>query len=91
VFLVEPSNQSYRELWSENSGLGVSMRFLGPEEGGVAAISRTPGPSLVGIIAAGALPLDAASPLKGGGKGAEGSGKGGTVAHKWVGSPQGPH
>jgi hypothetical protein len=35
-------------------GLGVSMRFMGPEEGGVVAVSRTPGLSLVGIFAAGA-------------------------------------
>jgi hypothetical protein len=30
------------------------MRFMGPEEGGVVAVSRTPGLSLVGIFAAGA-------------------------------------
>jgi hypothetical protein len=59
-------------------GLEVSMRFMGPEEGGVIAVSRTPGPSLVGIFVAGASLSDAASPPKGGGKGAEGCGYSGT-------------
>jgi hypothetical protein len=49
-------------------GLGLSMR---PQEGGVVAVSRTPGPSLVGKFAVRASPSDAASPSKGGGKGAE--------------------
>jgi hypothetical protein len=47
------------------------MSFMGPEEGGVVAVSRIPGPSLVGIFAVGA------SPSKGRGKGVEGNGKGG--------------
>jgi hypothetical protein len=53
------------------------MRFMGPDEGGVVAVSRIPGPGLVGIFAAGASPSDVASSSKGGGEGAEGSGKGG--------------
>jgi hypothetical protein len=55
------------------SGFRVSMRFMGPEEGGVVADSRTPGPSFVDVFAAGASPPDAASP---GGDEEEGSGKG---------------
>jgi hypothetical protein len=58
-------------------GFGVSMRFMGPEEDGVVAVSRTPGLSLVGIFAAGASLSDAASPSKGGGEQVGGSGKGG--------------
>jgi hypothetical protein len=58
-------------------GLGVSMRFMGPEDGGVVGISRSPGPSLMGIFAAGASPSDAASPSKGGGKKADGCGTAG--------------
>jgi hypothetical protein len=53
------------------------MRFRGPEEGGVVAVSRTPGPSLVSVLVAGASPLDV-SPSEGGGKGAEGGGYSGT-------------
>jgi hypothetical protein len=53
-------------------GLRVSMRFIGPEEGGVVAVSRTPGPGLVGIFAGGAFPSDVASLSKGGGEGVEG-------------------
>jgi hypothetical protein len=49
-------------------GLEVSMRFMGPEEGGVIAVSRTPGPSLVGIFVAGASPSDDASLSEGGGE-----------------------
>jgi hypothetical protein len=56
-------------------GLRVSMRFMGPEEGGVVAVSRTPGLSLVGIFAAGASPSDAASPS--GGEEVDSGGKGG--------------
>jgi hypothetical protein len=67
--------------------LGVSMRFVGPEEGGVVAVSRTPGPSLVGVFIAGASLSDAAFPFKDGGEGTEGGGKG---AHKGAGSPQSP-
>jgi hypothetical protein len=58
-------------------GLRGGMRFIKPEEGGVVAVARTPGPSLVGIYATVASPSDAASPSEGGGKGVEGSGKGG--------------
>jgi hypothetical protein len=50
------------------------MRFMGPEEGEVVAVSRTPGPVLVGIFAAGASPSDVASLSKGGGEGAKGDG-----------------
>jgi hypothetical protein len=62
--------------------LGVSMRFIGPEEGVVVGVSRSPGPGLADIFAAGASLSDAVSPSKGGGKGAEGSSKcgyGGTL------------
>jgi hypothetical protein len=58
-------------------GLRVSLRFMGPEEGGVVAVSRTPGLDLGGISAAGASPLNAASPSKGGGEEVGGGGKGG--------------
>jgi hypothetical protein len=44
------------------------MKFTGPEEGGVVAVSRIPRPGLVGIFAAG---LDVASPSRGRGEGAE--------------------
>jgi hypothetical protein len=54
------------------------MRFRGPEEGGVVADPRTPGPGLVGEVVAGASPSDAASPSEGGGEGAEGSRYSGT-------------
>jgi hypothetical protein len=57
-------------------GLGVSMRFMGPEEDEV--VSRTPQPGLVGIVAAGASWSDATSLSKGGGEGAEGGGYSGT-------------
>jgi hypothetical protein len=63
------------------------MRFMGPEEGGVVAISRTPGLILVGIFAAGASLSAAASSSKGGGKGAEGSGYSGTAGTVSPGSP----
>jgi hypothetical protein len=53
------------------------MRFMGPEEGGVVAVSITPGLSLVGVFAAGASPSDAASPSEGGGKEVDGGGKDG--------------
>jgi hypothetical protein len=70
-------------------GLRVSMRFMGPEEGGVVAVSRTSGPSLLGIFAARASPPEVASPSKGESKGAVGGGYSGT--HKGgVGLPQGP-
>jgi hypothetical protein len=58
-------------------GLGVSMRFMGPEEGGIVVVSRAPGAGLVGIFAAGSSLSDSVFPSMGGGKGAEGSGKGG--------------
>jgi hypothetical protein len=66
-------------------GLGVSMRFMGPEEGGVVAVSRTPGPSIIGIFAAGPSLSNAASSSEGGGEGAKGKGgysgtKGGEVS-----------
>jgi hypothetical protein len=56
------------------------MRFMGPDEDGVVALLMTPGPGLglVDIFAAGASPSDAASPPKGGGKGAEGGEYSGT-------------
>jgi hypothetical protein len=47
------------------------------EESVIVVGSMTPGPSLVGIFAAGASLFDAASPSKGGGKGVESGGKGG--------------
>jgi hypothetical protein len=50
-------------------GLRVSMRFIGPEEGGVVAVSRIPGPGLIGVLAAVASPSDAAFPSVGGGEG----------------------
>jgi hypothetical protein len=62
------------------------MKFIGPEEGGIVAVLRTPGPGLVGIFTAGASPSDVASPSKGGGEGEAV----GTVAHKGVASPRGP-
>jgi hypothetical protein len=60
-----------------SGGLGVSMKFMEPEEAGVVAVSRTAGSGLVGVFAPGASPSNAASPSKGGGEGKEGSGKGG--------------
>jgi hypothetical protein len=58
-------------------GLGVSMRFMGPKEGGVVAVSKTPESSLVGVFAASASQSDAALPFKGRSQGSEGGGKGG--------------
>jgi hypothetical protein len=58
-------------------GLGVSRRFMGPEESGGVAVSRTPGLSLVGAFAAGASLSDAASPSEGRGEEVDGGGKGG--------------
>jgi hypothetical protein len=58
-------------------GLGVGMRFMGPEEGGVIAVSKTPMLSLIDVFASGASPSDAASPSKGGGEEADGGSKGG--------------
>jgi hypothetical protein len=60
------------------------------EESVIVVGSRTPGPSLVGIFAAGASLFDTSSPSEGGGKGVESGGIGGTEAHKGVGSPWGP-
>jgi hypothetical protein len=57
-------------------GFRVSMRFMGLEEGGVVAISRTPRLGLVGVFATGASPLDAASPPEGGGEEVDGCGRG---------------
>jgi hypothetical protein len=34
-------------------GLGVSTRLMGPEEGGIVEVSRTPGLGLIGIFAVG--------------------------------------
>jgi hypothetical protein len=42
------------------------MRFMGPEEGEIVAVSRTPGPGLVGIFAVGGSLSNAASPSEGG-------------------------
>jgi hypothetical protein len=53
VFLVKPRGQSHRELGSEDWWVGVSTRFMGPEEGGVVVVSRTPGLGLLGIFATG--------------------------------------
>jgi hypothetical protein len=53
------------------------MRFMGPEKGGVVAVSRTPRLGLKGIFAAGASPSDVASPSEDGGEEADGSGKDG--------------
>jgi hypothetical protein len=75
MFLVECRGQSHRECGMRTGELGVNMRFMRTEEGGVVAVSRTPGPSLVDIIVARAS-LSDASPSKSRGKGAEGSGKG---------------
>jgi hypothetical protein len=50
------------------------MRFMGPEEGGGVAVSRTLGLSLVGIFVAAS---DAAFPPEGGGEEVDGGGKGG--------------
>jgi hypothetical protein len=58
-------------------GLGVSTRLMGPEEGGIVEVSRTPELGLVGIFAAGASPSDAASPSEDGGEEVNGGGKGG--------------
>jgi hypothetical protein len=55
--------------------LRVSMRFIGPEEGGVVAASRTPGLGLLGVSPE-FSPSDAASPSGGGGEEADGGGKG---------------
>jgi hypothetical protein len=62
------------------------MRFMGPEEGGIVAVSRTPELGLVGIFAAGASPSNVASPSEEGGKQIVVA-KVGTVTHKEVGSP----
>jgi hypothetical protein len=62
------------------------MRFMGPEESGVDAVSRTPG--LLGVFVAGASPSVAASHFEGGGKEAE---RVGTVAHERAGTPLIPY
>jgi hypothetical protein len=71
-------------------GLRMSMRFMGSEEGRVVAVSRTPGPSFVGISVAGAFPSDAASPSKSGGKEVDGSGKAGYSGTQGDRFPWGP-
>jgi hypothetical protein len=68
-------------------GLRMSMRFMGPEESGVVAVSRTPGLCLVGVFAVGASLSDAASSSEGGGEEADGSGKGGYSGNNGVGVP----
>jgi hypothetical protein len=62
MLLVEPRGQSHSGLQSEDWWLGVSRRFMRPEEGGIAVVSRTPGPGLVGVFAAG-LPRRTQLPL----------------------------
>jgi hypothetical protein len=54
------------------------MRFIGPEECGVVAVSRTPEPGLIDIFAAGASTSDVAFLSKGGGKRTESFGHSGT-------------
>jgi hypothetical protein len=51
------------------------MRFMGPEEDGIVAVSRTPRLSLISIFAAGDSPSDAASPSKHRDEEADGGGK----------------
>jgi hypothetical protein len=75
-------------IWT--GGLRVSMRFNGPEEVGVVAVSRTPGSRLVSVFASGASLSDAASPSEGEGEGAEGSGKSEYSSAWGVESPQVP-
>jgi hypothetical protein len=75
-------------IWT--GGLRVSMRFNGPEEVGVVAVSRTPGSRLVSVFASGASLSDAASPSEGGGEWAEGSGKSEYSSAWGVESPQVP-
>jgi hypothetical protein len=57
-------------------GLGVSMMIMEPEEGGVVAVSKTPGLGLVGIFAPGTSSSDVASSSEGGGKEVDSSAKG---------------
>jgi hypothetical protein len=72
MFLVRPRGQSAA------GGLRASMRFMGPEKGGVVVVSRTPGLlGCWGFQAAGASPPDADSPSEGRGERAEGGGRGG--------------
>jgi hypothetical protein len=47
-------------------GLRMNMKLTGPEEGGLVAFLRTPGPS---YVAAGVSPSDVAFPFKGRHKG----------------------
>jgi hypothetical protein len=58
------------------------MRFLGPEEGGIFAVLRTPRLGLVGIFAAGSFPPDDSSLSEGGGKEGMVVAKVCAVAHK---------
>jgi hypothetical protein len=51
------------------------MTFMGPEESGVGAVTRSTGLVLVGIFAAGTFLSDATSPSDGGGKEVDGRGK----------------
>jgi hypothetical protein len=51
------------------------MRFIGPEEGGVIAVSRTPGLVLIGVFATVVFQSDATYPYKDAGEVAYGCGK----------------
>jgi hypothetical protein len=68
-------------------GFGVSMRFMGPEEGGVVAVSRTPGPPLWVYLLLG-LPCLLLLPLPR--MEVKGRKAVGTVAHKEVVSHRAP-
>jgi hypothetical protein len=68
-------------------GFSVSMRFIRCKEVGIIAVSRTPGPSLVGIFAAGLPCLMLLSLPRVEEKGQKAVGM---VAHRGRGSPQDP-
>jgi hypothetical protein len=80
-FWLDLGNNLIGSCGVRTGGPGVSMNFMGPDKGSVVTVSRTGGPRLVGIFAAGASPSDAASPSEVGGEGVKGSGKWGTVAY----------
>jgi hypothetical protein len=69
--------------------LRVSMRFMGPEEGRVVTVSKTLGPSLVGIFTAGLPHLMLLPHLRVEAKWQKAVAKMSIVAHKEVGSPWG--
>jgi hypothetical protein len=71
-----------------SGGLGVSMRIMEPEEGGVVAVSRNPWPGLLGAFAAGASLSCALSLLRVEAKRWKTVAKVGIVAHKGVSFPQ---